>query len=311
MQCLRRRPSAGRRLFSTAPLPTPGTLPTSSAASASLPSVDASVLTDADISRFNQESGTAALSPGVTGSNAMREGAEANLSDPGPSLCGPLCDEHAAAAGTGGRFHDDQFLWHRHAIFADFVLRAGAGAIAARAMGSRTAQSEARPVVGERPSRHGCCSPVDRQNALEAHILYDQLFVKEPGTAAPTPRHNDTSYRHKTRPRPVCSVWLALDEVPRERGSHTWGLTHRITNFSGSDEVDSRNVYHGAEGYPPVPDIDAGVASGQYELLGWDMAPGDAWLRDALAGFDCGLAAGEHIGCSLHPDVLHPSGNLE
>ncbi|EOD36595.1 hypothetical protein EMIHUDRAFT_110081 [Emiliania huxleyi CCMP1516] len=207
---------------------------------------------------------------------AMREGAEANLSDPGPPLCGPLCDEHAAAAGTGGRFHDDQFLWHRHAIFADFVLRAGAGAIAARAMGSRTAQSEARPVVGERPSRHGCCSPVDRQNALEAHILYDQLFVKEPGTAAPTPRHNDTPYRHKTRPRPVCSVWLALDEV------------------------DSRNVYHGAEGYPPVPDIDAGVASGQYELLGWDMA-----------GFDCGLAAGEHIGCSLHPDVLHPSGNLE
>jgi len=62
MQCLRRRPSAGRRLFSTATLPTPGTLPTSSAASASLPSVDASVLTDADISRFNQESGTAALS---------------------------------------------------------------------------------------------------------------------------------------------------------------------------------------------------------------------------------------------------------
>ena len=62
MQCLRRRPSAGRRLFSTANLPTPGTLPTSSAASASLPSVDASVLTDADISRFNQESGTAALS---------------------------------------------------------------------------------------------------------------------------------------------------------------------------------------------------------------------------------------------------------
>jgi len=183
MQCLQRRPSAGRRLFSTATLPTPGTLPTSSAASASLPSADASVLTDADISRFNQDGAIVLRGTFAPWVEAMREGAEANLSEPGP-----LCDEHAAAAGTGGRFHDDQFLWHRHAIFADFVLRAGAGAIAARAMGSRT-----------------------------AHILYDQLFVKEPGTAAPTPWHNDTSYWH-LRGKQVCSVWLALDQVPRERG---------------------------------------------------------------------------------------------
>jgi len=160
MQCLQRRPSAGRRLFSTATLPTPGTLPTSSAASASLPSADASVLTDADISRFNQDGAIVLRGTFAPWVEAMREGAEANLSEPGP-----LCDEHAAAAGTGGRFHDDQFLWHRHAIFADFVLRAGAGAIAARAMGSRTAQSEARLVAGERPSRHGCCSSVHRRTS--------------------------------------------------------------------------------------------------------------------------------------------------
>jgi hypothetical protein len=34
---------------------------------------------------------------------AMRETAEANMSAPGP-----LCDEHAEAQGTAGRFHDDQ-----------------------------------------------------------------------------------------------------------------------------------------------------------------------------------------------------------
>ena len=64
-----------------------------------------------------------------------------------------------------------------------------------------------------------------------------QLFVKEPGTAAPTPWHNDTSYWHLTGQQ-VCSVWLALDDVPASRGlsyvkgSHRWNLLHRVTNFS-------------------------------------------------------------------------------
>lgn len=253
----------------------------------------------------------------------LADAAEANLSNPGP-----LCDEHAAHAGTGGRFHDDQFLWMRHAAMEEYVLRSGVGALAARAMGSRTA-----------------C------------ILYDQLFVKEPGTAAPTPWHNDTSYWH-LRGEQVCSVWVALDEVTRERGlsyvkgSHTWQLNHRITNFSGSDDVDSRNTYAGAENLPPVPDIDAGVASGEYELLNWDMEPGDAllfysaimhgapgvpkdsphrrrgyatrWCGDDMvfvdrpgtmhrgwkaAGFDNGLSDGDAIRCAtaLHPEVCATS----
>jgi len=43
----------------------------------------------------------------------------------------------------------------------------------------------------------------------------------------------------------------------------------------------------------------------------FDERPGTMHRAWKEAGFDCGLAAGEHIGCSLHPDVLHPSGNLE
>ena len=79
---------------------------------------------------------------------ALRAAAEKNRADPGP-----LCDEHAQAAGTGGRFHDDQFLWTRHDTFREWVQESGVAAVAARAMGSET-----------------------------AHIFYDQLFVKEPGT---------------------------------------------------------------------------------------------------------------------------------
>ena len=79
----------------------------------------------------------------------------------------PLCDEHAAAQGSRGRFHDDQFLYKRHEAFEAWIFCSGLGKLAAQAMDSST-----------------------------AHVLYDQLFVKEPGTEASTPWHNDTSYWH-------------------------------------------------------------------------------------------------------------------
>ena len=129
-----------------------------------LPTIDvAASLSADDVSQFAADGAIVlrqVLSPQWV--EALRAAAEENLQQPGP-----LCDEHAAAQGTGGRFHDDQFLWHRHAACEEYVVRSGVGELAARAMGSRT-----------------------------AHILYDQLFVKEPGTVAPTPWHNDTSYWH-------------------------------------------------------------------------------------------------------------------
>lgn len=277
----------------------------------------AAVLTDADVERFSKDGAIVLRGVFQPWVEHLRAGAELNLANPGP-----LCDEHAAAQGTSGRFHDDQFLWRRHELFKEFVLHSGAGALAAKAMGSQT-----------------------------AHIFYDQLFVKEPGTPSPTPWHNDTSYWH-TRGSQICSIWIALDPVPRERGlsyvkgSHRWGLVHRITNFSGGDHS-GKNTYSDVDPaqLPPVPDVDAGVASGAYELLGWDMQPGDLllfysammhgapgnppnsshrrrgyatrWCGDDVTfdnrpgtmhtgwkrvGFDNGLAAGAPIACELHPN---------
>ena len=282
------------------------------------PRIDAAAVVDEDTAAAFRRDGAVKLEGPASPRwvEALRAAAEKNLADPGP-----LCDEHAQAAGTGGRFHDDQFLWRRHGAAHEYVLHSGIGALAARAMGSRT-----------------------------AHILYDQLFVKEPGTAAPTPWHNDTSYWH-IKGEQVCSVWLALDEVPRERGlsyvagSHRWQLLHRVTNFSGGAHSD-RNVYDDADTLPPVPDVDAGVASGEYELLSWDMLPGDVllfysamlhgapgvppdsphrrrgyatrWCGDDIVfddrpgtmhtgwkakGFDCALLPGDPIACALHPNV--------
>lgn len=243
--------------------------------------------------------------------DVLRAAAEDNMDAPGP-----LCDEHAQLQGTGGRFHDDQFLWRRHDAFRSFVLDGGAGAIAARAMGSSAVR-----------------------------IFYDQLLVKEPGTEAPTPWHNDTSYWH-LRGSQICSTWIALDEVKGDagvayvKGSHKMGLVHRVTRFSGD------NTYADSEDLPEVPDVDAMVADGSCELLTWDMAPGDLlvfysatihgapgnvgpnaarrrgyacrWLGDDVtfdprpgtmndawvaAGYNAGVAPGAAMESELHPAV--------
>src|SRR5690349_19367945 len=64
--------------------------------------------------------------------------------------------------------------------------------------------------------------------ASHAHLFYDQLFVKEPGTAQPTPWHQDHPY-WAVRGRQICTVWIALDAIPRAAGaveyvagSHAW-----------------------------------------------------------------------------------------
>ena len=289
-----------------------------------LPRIDAAgLLSDDDVERFSEEGAIVlrqACVPEWVG--ALRAAAELNLDSPGP-----LCDEHAAAQGSRGRFHDDQCLNKRHEAFEAWICCSGLGKLAAQAMDSST-----------------------------AHVLYDQLFVKEPGTEASTPWHNDTSYWHIWGEQ-ICSVWVALDHVPREqglsyvRGSHKWKLRHRVTNFSGALTSD-KNTYddaaggEGDEGAVEMPDVDAGVERGEYKLLSWDMRPGDALLFNSAivhgapgippssphrrrgyatrfcgddivfdnrpgtmhtgwkhAGFDCGLSVGDSIACALHPNV--------
>mmetsp|Transcript_5081 Transcript_5081/g.16649 ORF Transcript_5081/g.16649 Transcript_5081/m.16649 type:complete len:329 (+) Transcript_5081:27-1013(+) len=222
--------------------------------SSSLKAIDVGKLSSEEVERFRKEG--AVVVRNVFDEDwieALRTAAEANMADPGP-----LCDEHAAAAGTGGRFHDDQFLWKRHSAMEEYVMKSGAGALAARAMKSKT-----------------------------SHIFYDQLLVKEPGTVAPTPWHSDHSFWHLSGTQ-ICSLWLALDDVAADvgvayvQGSHLERKLHAITNFSGGDHSD-KNTYEGADmSLDPVPDVDALVERGSLKLLKFDMRPGDVILFDSF-----------------------------
>jgi len=158
---------------------------------------------------------------------------------------GPLAEEYAKG---GGRFFGDLDLAKRHAPFREFVHSSPAAEIAGLIMGSG-----------------------------KVNFFYDQLLVKEPGTSERTPWHQDQPY-WAVSGRQVMSIWLPLDFVARDsslkyvKGSHLWG-SHNPHNFSD-------NTPYKGTGLPELPDIDA--RRNEYEILGWDMEPGDCLVFQAM-----------------------------
>ena len=117
----------------------------------------------------------------------------------------------------------------------------------------------------------------------KVNLLYDQLFVKEPGTANRTRWHNDQPY-WPVRGRQVMSFWLALDRTTADsgamefvRGSHNWDRWFQPERF-GKDATGSS--YERNPDYETMPDIDA--ARDDYEIMTWDLEPGDVYAFHAM-----------------------------
>ena len=106
-----------------------------------------------------------------------------------------------------------------------------------------------------------------------AVLFYISVFVRRAGTTHRTPWHQDQPSWSASGEQ-ACSAWLSLDPVPREtalefvRGSHRWATDfERPPFFRERYERDDRN------NQIPFPDIEAN--RGCYEIVGWDMNPGD------------------------------------
>ncbi|MSP83248.1 MAG: phytanoyl-CoA dioxygenase [Alphaproteobacteria bacterium] len=168
---------------------------------------------------------------------SLRAGIDRNLAAPGPDV-----RIYRNADGTG-LFFGDYCNWDRIPEFRDFLFHSPVGAVAAGLMGSRTAR-----------------------------VFHEHVLVKEPGTDIPTPWHHDQPY-YAVDGRMSCSLWVALDPVPRATaveyvaGSHAWGRWFRPERFN-------RTPLYADDGLEAVPDIDA--ERERYRILSWDLAPGDA-----------------------------------
>ena len=95
--------------------------------------------------------------------------------------------------------------------------------------------------------------------------------------------HNDQPY-WPIRGRQVLSIWLALDTTTAEngrvefvRGSHLWNRWFQPEPFGKTGAI---THYESNPDYEDIPDIEA--ARDQYEIISWDLEPGDAYVFHAM-----------------------------
>ena len=105
--------------------------------------------------------------------------------------------------------------------------------------------------------------------------------MKEPGTAHPTPWHQDQPY-WPVKGWQITSVWIALDPIDRSNGavefiagSHSWGVNYRPTPFRKGHEIKFT-----VSDLQQIPDIDADRS--KYDIRWWPMAPGDCLVFHAM-----------------------------
>ncbi|MEM7269622.1 MAG: phytanoyl-CoA dioxygenase family protein [Pseudomonadota bacterium] len=147
----------------------------------------------------------------------------------------------------GGWFLSDYCNWNAIAEYRDFVLNSDAAAIGGALMGAETVQ-----------------------------LFHEHVLVKQPKAGVPTPWHQDAPYYSVAAPKTV-SLWIPLDEVPRERtlefvaGSHLWGKHYRPERFNGQ-------ALNEGDGLEAMPDISGN--RGDFDIVGWALKPGDAVAFD-------------------------------
>ncbi|MFC1681196.1 phytanoyl-CoA dioxygenase family protein, partial [Pseudomonadota bacterium] len=172
---------------------------------------------------------------------------ERDLANPGPF-------NHWYRSDGGGRFYGNMRLWQRDARLREFCCTSALPGIA-------------RAVL----------------KSTKLNLFYDQLFLKEPDTPNPTRWHNDLPY-WPIRGRQILSIWVALDHTTLDsgalrfiRGSHLWNRMFQPEVFG---EVEKTRRYVRNPDYEPVPDIDG--HEGNYDIVSWDLDPGDVYVFHAL-----------------------------
>lgn len=168
----------------------------------------------------------------------IAEGIEENMASPSPYAAENTKD------GDTGRFFDDYCNWQRIPAIEKVMRHSPAAAAAAQLMRSSSAQ-----------------------------IFHDHVLVKEPGTAKPTPWHQDAPYYFVDGMQNV-SFWIPVDPVEEATlrtiaGSHRWDKMVLPVRWLNEDAF-----YPDEEDYLPVPDPDRDPDD--YEIREWSMQPGDA-----------------------------------
>lgn len=200
----------------------------------------------------------------------VRDGIDAALAAPGPLF------QQASGDDDPGRFVEDFCTWQRIEQFRRIAFDSRAADVAAALMGCRTVR-----------------------------LFHDHVLVKEAGTRAQTPWHQDQPY-YNVDGRQNCSMWMPVDPVPREATLEFWAGSHR------RGWLTPRSFHtHEAKWFPEgtladLPDIEADRAG--YNILGWALEPGDVVFFHMLTVHHAAGSAGRRRAFSLRflgEDMVH------
>lgn len=110
-------------------------------------------------------------------------------------------------------------------------------------------------------------------------FLGEELFIKSGGKVGRSPWHQDTSYTPADGPH-MLNLWISFEPLPRRNALEIVRGSHRGITYDGSayaDPADPTRPVWGDGTFPRLPDIEAERKrdADAWEILGWDLEPGD------------------------------------
>ncbi|MDX1581561.1 MAG: phytanoyl-CoA dioxygenase family protein, partial [Alphaproteobacteria bacterium] len=113
-------------------------------------------------------------------------------------------------------------------------------------------------------------------------LLFDHVFAKDGGQCNRTPWHQDVPY-WPLKGNQLASMWIPIDPLPKEECLEFVARSHKGPMYDGfdpSNNDDPTAPLYGKD-YPRLPDIEA--ERDKWQILAWDMEPGDAIVFHPMA----------------------------
>ena len=150
----------------------------------------------------------------------------------------------ASTPDDPGFFIEDFSTWREHKEFKEFVLSTKLSSVAAELTGSSTIQ-----------------------------MYHDHVLVKEPGTRQRTPWHQDQPY-YDVEGQQNVSFWIPVDPVSKQDCLELIAGTHRGPWLMPRSFLDHQAKWFPEGSLVEMPDFENLRES--FEILSWDLEPGDA-----------------------------------
>ncbi|MDA8486738.1 phytanoyl-CoA dioxygenase family protein [Pseudomonas resinovorans] len=185
----------------------------------------------------------------------LERGIERNLATPSERA------KVASSPDDPGWFFEDFCNWRDIEEYRRFIFESRVGSVAAQLMGGGGVR-----------------------------LYHDHLLVKEPNTRQRTPWHQDQPY-YNVDGKQNCSMWMPVDPVARESTLEFVAGSHLGPWLMPRSFLDNQAKWFPEGSLADLPDIDAD--RGRWNILGWELEPGDAVFFHMLTLHASGGVSGQ------------------